>query len=305
VDLRQLAIFVAVAEERSFTRAAERLGTVQSAVSAAVRKLEADLDAELFDRTTRRVELSDAGQVLLPEARRTLTAAASARAAIEDVRGGLRGTVHLGTMQAQATPVLSVAAVIAGFRADHPDVHIGLLHTSGGSSELAEMVRDGRLDLALVGLPAQPMSGLELTPVTSEPFMLACSEAHRLAHRSSVELAALAGERFADMPPSWGTRMAADRAFGRAGITRTIEFEVGDTESVVDLVRHGLAVAVMPASLIRERAGIACVPLSRPGIVFTTSVASPTSRPMSAASRALMEGLLRYVPPDRDPRTRR
>jgi DNA-binding transcriptional LysR family regulator len=300
MELRQLAIFVAVAEERSFTRAAERLGTVQSAVSAAVRKLEADLDTELFDRTTRRVELSDAGEVLLPDARRTLASAASARAAVEDVRDGLRGTVHLGTMQAPAIPVLSVAAVIAGFRADHPDVHIDLLHTSGGSSELADMVRDSRLDLALVGLPEQPIAGLRLTPVTSEPIMLACAGDHRLARRSSVELAALAGERFADMPPSWGTRMAADRAFGLAGIPRTIEFEVGDTESVVDLVRHDLAIAVLPASLIRGRPGIACVPLSRPDVVFTTSVASPTSRRMSAASRALMEHIVRYAPPERD-----
>jgi DNA-binding transcriptional LysR family regulator len=299
MDLRQLAIFVAVAEEHSFTRAAERLGTAQSAVSAAVRKLEADLDAELLHRTTRRVELSDAGQVLLPEARRTLASAASARAAIEDVRGGLRGTVNLGTMQAQVMPVVSVGAIIAGFRVDHPDVHISLLHTSGGSSELAEMVRDGRLDLALVGLPEQPLRGLRLTPVASEPIMLACCADHRLARRSSVELAALAGEQFADMPPSWGTRMAADRAFGRAGIPRTIEFEVSDTESVVDLVRHGLAIATLPASLIRDRAGIVSIALRPPGVAFTTSVASPTSRPMSTASRALMEGILRYVPAER------
>jgi DNA-binding transcriptional LysR family regulator len=296
MELRQLAIFVAVADERSFTRAAERLGTAQSVVSVAVRKLEADLDAELFDRTTRSVELSDAGEVLLPEARRTLASAASARAAIEDVRGGLRGTVDLGTMQAMAMPVISVGAIIAGFRVDHPDVHIGLLHTSGGSSELADMVRDGRLDLALVGLPEQPLSGLQLTPIASEPVMLACCADHRLARRSSVELAALAGEPFADMPSSWGTRMAADRAFGRAGITRTVTFEVSDTESVVDLVRHGLAIAILPASLIRDRDGIVVIALRPSGITFTTSIASPTGRPMSAASRALMEAILRHAP---------
>jgi DNA-binding transcriptional LysR family regulator len=125
--------------------------------------------------------------------------------------------------------------------------------------------------------------------------MLACCADHRLARRSSVDLAALAGEPFADMPSSWGTRMAADRAFGRAGIRRTVTFEVSDTESVVDLVRHGLAIAILPASLIRDRDGIVAIGLRPPGITFTTSIASPTGRPMSAASRALMEAILRHA----------
>src|ERR1700691_6173142 len=113
MELRQLEVFVAVAEDRSFTRASDRLHVVQSAVSAAVRSLEKELSTSLFDRTTRRVALTDAGAALLPEARTVLAAAALARDSVEQTKGGLRGEVALGIMQARAHPRLSVPEMIS------------------------------------------------------------------------------------------------------------------------------------------------------------------------------------------------
>src|SRR3954454_1694963 len=98
MELRHLATFVAVAEEGSFTRASTRLHVVQSAVSASVRTLERELGAALFDRTTHRVELTDAGSALLPEARTTLAAGRAAREAVDGVRRGLRGALALRVM---------------------------------------------------------------------------------------------------------------------------------------------------------------------------------------------------------------
>lgn len=295
MELRQLTIFIAVAEARSFTRAGEQLDTAQSVISAAVRKLERELGVQLFDRTTHRVALSDAGEVFLPEARRTIAAAASARAAIDEVRGGLRGTVRLGTMQAQAMRAVSIAAVLAEFRVDHPAVHVTLRHASGGTAELAEMVLDGRLDLALVGFPGRPPAGLEMASITSEAIILACATTHRLASRSSVQLTALAEEPFADMPPTWGTRMATDRAFGLAGVRRAVEFEVNDTAGVIDLVRHGLAVAMLPQSLLDGQAEVVRIPIRGQAPVFTTSLVWPGSRSTTAASRALMGAILEHA----------
>src|SRR4051812_50109542 len=100
MELRHLATFAAVAEEGSFTRAAGRLHVVQSAVSSGVRALERELGVTLFDRTTHRVQLSEAGRALLPEARRTLAAAAAARDAVDQLRGGLRGPGRVGVMLA-------------------------------------------------------------------------------------------------------------------------------------------------------------------------------------------------------------
>jgi len=152
VELRQLATFVAVAEEGSFTRAADRLHVVQSAVSAGVRNLEKELGVMLFDRSTHSVKLTDAGGALLPEARATLAAAQAAKDAVDEARGGLRGTVVLGTMQAQGMRAVDLAGILAAFRAEHPAVEVEIRHV-GGSSEMADEVRGGRLDLAFVALP--------------------------------------------------------------------------------------------------------------------------------------------------------
>src|SRR3954470_21283123 len=186
MELRHLATFVAVAEERSFTRASERLHVVQSAVSAGVRALERELGAALFERTTRQVELTDAGHVLLPEARATLPAARGAREAVEQVRGGLRGTVALGIMQGDALGVVNIARLLAAFRAEHPDVE---LHARpSNSAAMAAQVRDGRLDFAFLALPSRRAPGLQLTPLSREPMPLAVRDGHRLAGRADVEL---------------------------------------------------------------------------------------------------------------------
>src|SRR4051812_34747187 len=118
MELRHLETFVAVAEERSFSRAADRLHVVQSAVSTTIRNLEREWGVSLFHRTTHRVELSDAGGALLDEARAALAAAADVATAVEEVRGGLRGTLRVGIMQATlGEGGISVAATISAFRA--------------------------------------------------------------------------------------------------------------------------------------------------------------------------------------------
>ena len=145
MELRQLEVFVAVAEERSFTRAADRLHVVQSAVSATVRNLERELSTVLFHRTTRTVELTDAGEILLPEARMVLAAAVLALDSLEQAKGGLRGKVALGIMQAWPHPSLSVAEMITAFQRDHPLVELSVRHV-GGSGVLADALRSGDVD---------------------------------------------------------------------------------------------------------------------------------------------------------------
>jgi DNA-binding transcriptional LysR family regulator len=287
MELRQLKTFVAVAEEGSFTRAARRLNVVQSAVSAAVRTLERELDSRLFERTTHRVGLTDAGAALLPEARRTLAAAAAAREAVDEVRGGLRGTVTLGTLQAQAMRAFTLAELIAAFLVQYPDVEVRLWQA--GSLELAAAVRDGRLDLALVGIGRGAPAGVTLIPLAREPMQLVCSTAHPLARRRSVELDALVDEPFAELPQGWGTTIATDAAFAAAGLRRNVAYEINDTLSIFDFVRHGLAVAIMAPSFTEDATGIAFTPIRHHAPVFETSLATPANRRPSAAANALCE----------------
>ncbi len=295
VELRQLAVFVAVAEEGSFTRAADRLHVVQSAVSAGVRNLERELGASLFDRSTHRVALTDAGRALLPEARATLAAATAARDAIDAVRGGIRGTVLLGTMQAQGMRAIGFPKLLARFRHHHPLVEVHIRHAAGGSTEMASQVRDGRLDLAFVSLLSNQLPGVELTPLTREPMMVLAPVGHRLAKRKSIPIATLADEPLVEFPPGWGLRIVSDQAFAAAGITRTITFEVNDTASVIEFVRHGLALSLLPASFVGDRRGLASIPIRGPMTEFRTAIAAPSNRRLTAAAQALLQTITTHA----------
>lgn len=287
MELRQLRVFVAIAEEGSFTAAAGRLTLVQSAVSATIRALEQELEAPLFDRTTRRVALTDAGRALLPEAIRMLEAERLAADAVDQTKGGIRGSVLLGIMQASAGRAASVASLIAGFQREHPIVTVTVRHV-GGSQNLAENVREGVLDLGILSLPGD-YPGLSFTELGREPMLLACAATHRLAGRDSVGLSELADEPFVDGPQGWGIRLATDQLFTGAAITRTLRYEVNDSLSIVEFVAAGLAVALLPPSMAERVPDLQLVPLEEEPPMFRTLLAAPTMRRVPGAVHAFAE----------------
>jgi DNA-binding transcriptional LysR family regulator len=286
MELRQLAMFIAVADNGGFTAGARQMGVVQSAVSAAVRSLEEELGQDLFARTTRRVELTDAGRALLPEARHVLAAVNAARDAVDAVRGGLRGTVRLATMHARVLRPIRLPKLLARFRADHPHVEIRLLH-GPPSIEKVRQIRDGQLDLALVGLPPPPPVGVTFVPLRTETMQVLCHRRHPLARRDDVALPDIVDETFVDGPAGSASRAITDTAFAADGLARTVAYESNDTAGMVDLVAEGLAVAILPPSAVDPADHITCVPLRGPAPVFHLSLALPASRPLGTAARAL------------------
>ncbi|SIQ34474.1 LysR family transcriptional regulator [Micromonospora avicenniae] len=286
MELRHLVTFTTVAEEGSFTKAADRLRVVQSAVSATVRNLERELGVTLFERTTHRVELTCAGRVLLPEARRTLAAADGLREVVDQLRGGLRGTVRLGVMLAQRAPAVNVAQLLADFRDEYPDVKVEL--QVGPSQQHAADLRSGRLDLAYLALPRRDAGGLHLTPIDTQVMQLCCAPDHRFAGRSEVELCELTDETFADGPESWGSRIATDRAFAALGLERVVRYEVADVGSLVDLVRYRLAVAITPPLVLEPGANVRLIPIRQHAPIFQVSLAASADRQLGAPARALL-----------------
>jgi DNA-binding transcriptional LysR family regulator len=285
MELRQLRTFVAVAEEQSFTRAADRLYLVQSAVSASLQTLERELGTTLIDRSSHPVSLTDAGRALLVEARKTLAAAEAAVEAVDEVRGGLRGTVHLGIMQRRRGNHASLAQIIRAFGEQHPAVHVVVRH-AGGSAEMVEHVRTGVLDLAFVGLTGEGPDGVLLTELSREPMALVCHREHPLAGEAEIRLADLADAVFAEVPSSWGTRIALESALATARITREVRYEINDMGSVADFVEQDLAVAVMPPSFVPAHPDLRIVAIAD-GPAFVVSLATPDGRVATAASQAL------------------
>jgi DNA-binding transcriptional LysR family regulator len=282
VEFRQLEYFVAVAEESHFTRAARRMHVAQSGLSASIRSLERELGASLFLRSTRQVQLTAAGQALLVEARRALTATNAGRDAVAAVQGLLRGSLAIGSLQ--CLHALHLPAVLGGFLSEHPGLEIRLRH--GGSAELIEQVRAGRLDLAFVSRPARGPDDVMIRPLASEPLVLTCALDHRLAGRDRVELAELTTEQFVDFHPDWGTRDLVDAALAAADVDRRVALEVTDAHSLLDLVTFGLGVALVPQSFSVKTDRARFIDLA--GTVPEWETVTVTSDPTSAAASALL-----------------
>ena len=286
MELRQLEHFIAVAEESSFTKAAQRLGVVQSTLSVSVRTLEAELDARLLERTTHRVRLTDAGRALLAEARNALSAVDAARDAVAAVQGGARGTVRVGIMN--SLRLVDLASALTRYHRERPLVQIVPSTAVGGSVELVAGVLDGTFDLAFTALPGPYPPGLAVRPLASEPLLLACPDDHRLAGRTRVALAELNGERFVDFPLGWGTRAVVDRMFEQAGLRRETAVEVSDVPTAVELVRAGFGCAFLTESLTAGAGPVALRPVD-PAAVFEVSLVTPTGRRLSAAAAGLVD----------------
>lgn len=293
MELRHLEHFLAVAQEQNFTRAARSVHLVQSALSVSIKALEHELGTPLFNRTTHRVELTEAGRALIPEARRTLAAAAAARDAVDGVVGGVRGTLRIGIMQ--AVTLIDLAGILTRFHRQRPGVHLVPRASRGGSRVLAEQVRSGDLDLALLSLPEPHAPGLSLTTLAEEPLLLACSPDHPFAARRTVPLRELDGADFVEVPEGWGTRMRVDQVFARHGLTRGICVEVADPATVAELVRADFGLGFLPRSVLHSPARVRLRPV-RPQVSWEVSLAVPTNRQPTAAAAALIEMILADLP---------
>jgi DNA-binding transcriptional LysR family regulator len=191
MELRHLRYFVAIAEERSFTRAAERLWVAQPGLSTQIRRLEAELGIQLFARHTRGVDLTEAGELFLDRARTTLAAAEAARCTGHDLEVGLVGSVRLGV--ATGVGWRGAADFLYEFGRDRPAVDLSVVESHGGA--LLRDLRDGRLD-AVIAPDAFGSAELRRVRVGREPWVVLAGRRHRLAGRQSLTAGDLAGERF-------------------------------------------------------------------------------------------------------------
>lgn len=252
---------VAVAETANFTRAAERCLVVQSALSHQIARLERELGARLFDRTSRRVRLTPAGEAFLPAARQALDAADRARAEVAAVSGEIRGRLAIGTIPTAAA--VDLPSALKDFRVRYPQVQITL--RVGGSEELAERVRQGTLDIALLGLPhnVQP-KGVSGHALAHGELVAVVAPGHPLAGETDVDLHRLSNEVFVDFAAGGGGRAQSDEAFAAAGLSREVAFEVTTPELMARLVRLGLGVGLLPAAFVTELADVHVVKLRDP-----------------------------------------
>jgi DNA-binding transcriptional LysR family regulator len=257
MDTHKLTAFVAVAEELHFGRAALRLHMTQPPLSLLIRGLEADLGAKLFLRTSRRVELTEAGQVLLEEARTILRQLGDARRRAVEAGRGERGSLVIGFI----TPVIYgfLPGLLREYRTRFPGVRL-TLRESMGDVQLAEL-QSGKLSAGFVAAPVVSEE-LSMQSVLREPMLAALPKSHPLARgQSAIRLAQLRDEPFIVFPRASAPGLFdAIVAFCRsAGFSPRIEQEAMQSQTIVGLVSAGLGVAIVPASIKQLR---------RPGVVY-------------------------------------
>jgi LysR family transcriptional activator of glutamate synthase operon len=244
MELRQLTYFAAVARHRHFTRAAAELHVAQPALSQQIKRLEGELGVPLLDRTSRRVTLTEAGEMFLERTQRALAEVDAAREELARLRGLEQGRVTMGAMQSLGP--IDLAALIADFHARHPGVEVVLREST--TARMLRSVGADELDLAFVTLRGELDPRLAAEPVFREELVVIAAPSSSWARRRRVALAELAGEPFVFFAAGTGLRTAVEGAAAAAGISLHAAFETNELSRVRALAARGLGVSIVPSS---------------------------------------------------------
>src|SRR6476469_6927915 len=278
LTLQQLRYFLAVAETRHFTKAAELVRVAQPSLSKQIQGLEADLGAPLFSRVRGNVTLTEAGETLLPVAHRILADVDVARLAVGELVGLRRGRVRVG-----ATPSLCVsvfADVLRTYHDRYPGIR--LLVEEGGSRDLSASLVHGDLDLALVIVPPEGTDPALTTRVVLREDLVVASAANRppLVNRPAIRLVNLRDRPMVMFRRGYGPRLAV---------------EGGEMDAVLRFVEAGLGVAIVPSMVLAGRPGLRGTPIAPPGLRRTIALAHRNDVPPTNAAKAFSDVLLDYL----------
>lgn len=292
VSLKQLRGFAAVAREGSFTRAAGQLFLSQSALSALIRSLETELGLKLFDRTTRRLELTEAARELLPAVERLLADLDRVAGDLRDVAERRRGRVRLGT-----TPLLAASlmpGLLRSFSQRYPEIELSLLDAS--ADVLLAKLRAGELDLALATFD-QDEAEIVSEALLRDPMVAMCPREHTLAAAGSLAWRELLEQPLLFLREGSGLRALVERCFAPLGGAPKPAQEVTHIATAMAMAAAGMGIAILPAYALRVSplANLVGVPLTEPAIAREVSLAHLQQRSLSPAAQAMQEHIRAHL----------
>ncbi len=284
MELRQLRCVEAVARHRHFTRAAEELHVAQSALSHQIRRLELELGIPLFERTSRRVAPTEAGEAIAARARRVLAEVDAARQEIDELRGVLRGRIRIGPLMPAGG--LDVAGLLARFSQAHPGVEVGL--REGLAADMLRLLAAGELDAAFCLLAGEMPDDLAVERLSREE-VVAVFAPDRAPAAPDVTVAELG--RHAIIAPRRGSAVTSvlDRLFADAGLTLRPALESGDPFLLRALAAQGFATAILPRSLTALEGPALELRSLRPAVHLPVALVWRRGRSTSPAARAFVE----------------
>jgi LysR family hydrogen peroxide-inducible transcriptional activator len=249
-DLRQLECFCAVARTGSFTLAAEDLGIAQPSLSEQINKLEQALGWPLFERFSRRIDLTAPGATLLPKARALIEEAEALPQYLDASSQGVRGPLRVGAIPTILPYFL--APVLRGFVERYPEVELQLREST--TEDLLQQIMDGVLDLAVLSVPVAG-TGLVMSELFREPLCLAVPERHELAGAGKVQLRRITHERLLILKGGHCLREESLSACERARARFGAQFEADQFASIFELIRAGFGVSIVPEMARRSAEG--------------------------------------------------
>lgn len=291
MELRQIRYFLAVADARHFTKAAQVLGISQSTLSAQVKELERDLGAALFDRTGRAVRLSAAGEAFLGPAARTIRDAEAARDAVRAVLAADIGHLRVGASHSFGTRLLP--EVVAHFARRHPGV--SLLVTNASGPAIRAGVASGRFDLGLT-YAVTDTKGVDIEPWLDDELVAVCPAGHRLAGRGPIRLADFRGDPLVLPDIDCASRRRLDEVLDEREVDPRIMLEVNDMHTILGAVRRGPYATIMPRQAVVPAEGIEVVPIVEPSVALPIAILWPSGLARTSAMRAFHASIRQVEP---------
>ena len=250
MEIRQIQLFVALAEEKSFTKAAKRMHIVQSGMSNSLKELEQDLGVVLCERNTRKVTLTASGQTFLEHARASLSALNDARSSVHSGSAEVRGQLSIGILGC-CSPYIAIADVLDRFRKTFRQVEVRL--RSLDNNEVVDSVRSGEVNVSFYAITGRNLPpGLDFLHFREDSLLAVCSAGHPIAASQTVSLERLSQEPFIDASREKALRSLVDQCFRKAGLKRRAAFEVDNPMLGIDLVEQNLGVTIMQAAVAEK-----------------------------------------------------
>ncbi len=289
MNLKQIEYALAVAETGSFTLAAQRCHVVQSALSHQIARLEETLGARLFERSSRRVSLTPAGEAFVVSGQAALEAARRIGDDVAAACGEVRGRLSIGEISSLTE--LDLVDLLAGFHHEYPQVDIRWLINK--SEVLMADVRERRLDVAFIGVwPGELVEGVASRLLAREELVALLPAGHPLACQSRLCLADLEDQPLVDFPAGTGARRQTDEAFTAAGVRHRVQFEVGSVMLVEKFVQRGLALGLVAAPIARGFKGVVALPVSDAPVRHVYAIWSNSPSPAAKAFLHVLERCL-------------
>jgi DNA-binding transcriptional LysR family regulator len=288
VTLKQVRAFLEVAKLSSFTRASERLNATQSSLSVLIRELEAELETRLLDRTTRKVEITEAGREFLPFAERMLGVLGQGVEATREIVARRRGRVSVAASPLAAAALLP--RVIAQFQQLYPGISVVLEEFP--PDQVSVRVANSLCDCG-VGVFDTRDDGLTTIPVFQERLMLICPRKHPLSLKREVRWSDLPEYPLIAVTSESAARRRLDRQFALAGVSMQPSFEVRNMMTILGMVDAKIGIAIWPSWAIplARSFDVEVRPLVRPKAVHIVSAVTPKGRDVSPAVQAFLETL--------------